>query len=201
MVLELEDDSAEELPVYEKRDSPERNNLIFSRLGRNIGPPKIYRKRLYTDIIGEQATGQQITLSHTVWTLLATISWKIRGSAGNVWECTISLTIKFNNLSNSDSSSSRKENTYWQKRTGVTYHLIAALSAENFRQIRHRFRFNQTMREVPEPVSKKLKFLKFHLSSRFRKPYKSGWGDTYIRKVTNLNCQFMSFNHWCSYFF
>ena len=37
--------------------SPERNFLIPSRPMRNVGPPNFYSKRLFVDVIGEQASG------------------------------------------------------------------------------------------------------------------------------------------------
>ena len=57
MVLELEDHSTNEIPVYKvAKSSPERNNLIPSRPRRNVGAPKFYGERLYVDVRGEQAT-------------------------------------------------------------------------------------------------------------------------------------------------
>ena len=58
VVLQLENDSAEENPVYEMGElSPEQNLLTPSITRRNVVPPKFYGERLYIDVIGEQASG------------------------------------------------------------------------------------------------------------------------------------------------
>ena len=85
MVLELEDDSADEVPVYEVGESPERINLISSRPRKNVEPPNIYGEMLYTVVIGEQETGAAVTPSPLMGTLPAITSRKMRRSAENFW--------------------------------------------------------------------------------------------------------------------
>ena len=59
MVLELEHESSEDIPVHEVGESsPERNFLIPSRARRNVEPPKFYDEKLYKDVIEEQTSGK-----------------------------------------------------------------------------------------------------------------------------------------------
>ena len=56
VVMELEDDCADEIPVYDVGESAEHYNLAPSRPRRNVGPLIFYGERLYVDVIDEQAT-------------------------------------------------------------------------------------------------------------------------------------------------
>ena len=55
--LELEEDFADEIPVYEVGESPERSNLVPSRPRRNVGPLKRYGESLHTDVIVQERLG------------------------------------------------------------------------------------------------------------------------------------------------
>ena len=85
VVMEMEDDCADKIPMYEVGESAEHNNLTPSRPRRYLGPLSFYYEKLYVDVIEEQATGTAVNPSTLSEDTARNNIYETRTSAEKLW--------------------------------------------------------------------------------------------------------------------